>query len=162
MTFTTSNDFNTIARRLSALEASVRTLRASIPRSIAGLAFPADSKEVFWPGSSDGGTTTADFDAAKDCALTVGDGLWLLVGFAEVGGATTETGVNIGLAADAAKPTQAGQRVCLSDGSGAVAGAVLVEGPGECRAYRYVNGTGSGTVNQVRMFAIPVKTQNNN
>lgn len=157
MTFTKSNDFNTIARRLSALEVSVRTLRASIPRSIAGLTFPADSKEVFWTGSSDGGLTVADFDGSKDCSLTVGPGLWLLVGFAEVGGATTETGVSIGLAADAAKPTQAGQRVCLLNGSGSVADAVLVEGPGECRAYRYVNGTGSGTVNQARMFALPVQ-----
>lgn len=161
MTFTTSNDINTIARRLSALEASVRTLRASIPRSIAGLAFPADSKEVFWTGSSDGGTTTAGFDAAKDCAVTVGNGLWLLIGTAEVVGATTETGVNIGLAADAGRPGVAGAAVSLDNGSGAVAAAILVQGPGECRAYRYVKGTGSGTVNEARLFAIPVKTQNN-
>ena len=159
MTFTTSNDMTTIARRLSALESSVRTLRASVPRSIAGLAFPADSKEVFWTGSSDGDVTVADFDASKDCSLTVGPGLWLLVGFAWIVNATTETGINIGLAEDAAKPTQAGQRVCLSTGSGAVAAAVLVEGPGECRAYRYVNGSGGGSVQQVRLVAYPVQVK---
>lgn len=159
MTFTTSNDISTIARRLAALEASVRTLRASVPRSIAGLAFPADSKNPYWAGSSDGGTSTADFDPSLDCSVTVGAGRWLLVGFAWIGGATTETGVNIGLAADAAKPGETGQRVCLSSGSGAVASAVLVDGPGECRAYRYVMGAGGGTVNQVRLVAFPVKTQ---
>lgn len=162
MSFTTSNDINTIARRLSALEASVRTLRASVPRSIAGLSFPADSKEVFWTGSSDGGTVAADFDSSKDCSLSVGDGLWLLVGFAEVVGATTETGVNVGLAGDAERPGEAGQCVALSNGSGAVAAAIVVTGPGECRAIRYIKGNGSGTVNEVRLFAIPVKTQNNN
>lgn len=162
MTFTTSNDVNTIARRLSALEASVRTLRASIPRSIAGLAFPADSKEVFWNGSADGGTTTADFDTSKDCSLTVGPGLWLLVGFAEIVGATAETGVNIGLAADAGRPGVAGAPVSLDSGSGGVAASILVQGPGECQSRRYVKGNGSGTVNEVRLFAIPVKTQNNN
>lgn len=161
MSFTTSNDINTIARRLSALEASVRTLRASIPRSIAGLTFPADSKEVFWTGSSDGDVTVADFDAAKDCAVTVGDGLWLLVGFAEIVGATAETGVNIGLAGDAGRPGVAGAAVALDSGSGAVAASILVNGPGECRALRYVKGNGSGTVNEVRLFAIPVKTLNN-
>lgn len=162
MSFTMSNDITTIARRLSALEASVRTLRASIPRSIAGLAFPADSREVFWTGSADGGTVAAAFDTSKDCSLTVGDGLWLLVGTAEVVGATTETGVNIGLSADAARPGTAGAAVSLDNGSGAVAAAILVTGPGECQARRYVKGTGSGTVNEVRLFAIPVKTQNNN
>ena len=159
MTFTTSNDMTTIARRLSALESSVRTLRASVPRSIAGLAFPADSKEVFWTGSSDGDVTVADFDASKDCSVTVGDGLWLLVGFAWVSGATTETGVNIGLAADAAQPGKTGQRVCLKSGDGCVASAVLVEGPGECRAYRYVMWTGEGTINQVRLMALPVSSK---
>lgn len=159
MTFTVSNDMTTIARRLSALESSVRTLRASIPRSIAGLTFPADSKEPFWTGSSDGGVTTADFDAAKDCSLDLSAGLWILEGFAWIVNATTETGVNIGLAADAAKPTQTGQRVCLSNGSGAVAGAILVEGPGECRACRYVNGTGGGSVQQVRLIAFPASKE---
>ena len=156
MTFTTSNDMTTIARRLSALESSVRTLRASVPRSIAGLTFPADSKDPFWNGSSDGGVTVADFDAAMDCALTLGAGTWCVVGFAEVGGATTETGVNIGLAADAGRPGVAGQSVVLNSGSGAVAAATLVTGPGEVRAVRYVKGTGGGTVNQVRMIALPV------
>lgn len=157
MTFTVSNDINTIARRLSALESSVRTLRASVPRSIAGLTFPADSKDPFWTGSNDSdGVVMADFDAAKDCSVTVGPGLWILEGFAWIVNATAETGVNIGLAADAAKPTQTGQRVCLSTGSGAVASAVLVEGPGECRAVRYVNGDGGGSVQQVRLVALPV------
>lgn len=160
MTFTTSNDLNTIARRLSALESSVRTLRASIPRSIAGLTFPADSKDPFWTGESDGdGVVTADFDAAKDCALTLGAGTWCVVGFAEIGGATTETGVNIGLLGDAERPGVAGQSVVLNSGSGAVAAATVVTGPGEVRAVRYVKGTGGGTVNQVRLVALPVNVQ---
>lgn len=160
MTFTTSNDMTTIARRLSALESSVRTLRASIPRSIAGLTFPADSKDPFWTGNSDGGTTTADFDAAKDCALTLAAGTWCVVGFAEIGGATTETGVNIGLLGDAERPGVAGQSLVLDSGSGAVAAATVVTGPGEVRAVRYVKGSGGGTVNQVRLVAFPVNVKN--
>ena len=160
MTFITSNDMGTIARRLAALESSVRTLRASVPRSIAGLTFPADSKDPFWNGSSDGGVTVADFDGSKDCSLTVTAGTWCVVGFAEVGGATTETGVNIGLASDAGRPGVAGQSVVLNSGSGAVAAATVVTGPGEVRAIRYVKGTGGGTVNQVRLIAIPVNVKN--
>lgn len=162
MSFTTPNDINTIARRLAALEASVRTLRASIPRSIAGLAFPADSKDPFWTGSGDGGVTVADFDPVMDCSLALGAGTWCVVGFAEIGGATTETGVNIGLLGDAERPGVAGQCVALNNGSGAMASASLIQGPGQVRAVRYVKGSGSGTVNQVRLIAIRVKTQNNN
>ena len=159
MTFTTSNDVTTIARRLSALESSVRTLRASIPRSIAGLTFPADSKDPFWAGSSDGDVTVADFDAAMDCALTLGAGTWCVVGFAEIGGATTETGVNIGIPGEAERPGVAGQCVALNNGSGAVASASLIQGPGQVRAVRYVKGAGVGVVNQVRLVAFPVNVQ---